>query len=129
MASAAEGQEVSRTGPAESDKAITAKDSRSGPAQSGTVTAGKGDNRTEPEQSAMAITENGNDKNMTEVASEVFQKIQNDIIHLNMTLVPTKTSLEEGCWIEARKCMRVMEQRFSECVWTVEIQLSSETHE
>jgi hypothetical protein len=95
MTSATEGQEVSRTGPVESDKAIVAKTSRAGPAQSGTATTGKGDNRTGPEQSAMASVEKGNDKNMTEVVSEVFQKIQNDIIHLNMTLVPTKTSLEK----------------------------------
>ncbi len=40
MASAAEGQEASRTGPAESDMTIAAKASRAGPVQSGTATAG-----------------------------------------------------------------------------------------
>ncbi len=77
MASAAEGQEASRTGPA----------------QSGTATAGKGANRTGPEQSAMASVEKGNDKNVAEA-----------------------------------QC-RAMEQRFSECVRAVEMQLSSETQE
>jgi hypothetical protein len=113
MASAAEWQEASRAGPA----------------QSGTATAGKGANRTGPEQSAMASADKGNDKNVAEAASEVFQKIQNDIIRLNMPLVPTKTSLEEGRWSEAQECMRAMEQRFSECVRAVEMQLSSETQE
>jgi hypothetical protein len=93
MASAAEGQVANRTGPAESDMTIVAKASRAGPAQNGTATAGKGDNRTGPEQSAMASGEKGNDKNVAGAASEVFQKIQNDIILLNMSLVPTKTSL------------------------------------
>jgi hypothetical protein len=129
MASAAEGQVASRTGPAESDMAIAAKASRAGPAQSGMATAGKGANRTGPEQSTMTSAEKGNDKNVAEVASEVFQKIQNDIIRLNMPLVPTKTSLEEGRWSEPRECMRAMEQRFSECVRAVEMQLSSETQE
>jgi hypothetical protein len=55
--------------------------------------------------------------------------IQNDIIHLNMPLVPTKTSLEEGRWSEPQECMRTIEQRFSECVRAVEMQLSSETQE
>jgi DUF438 domain-containing protein len=50
----------------------------------------------------MASVEKGNDKNVSEAASEVFQKIQNDIIRLNMPLVPTKTSLEEGRWSEAQ---------------------------
>jgi hypothetical protein len=128
MASAAEGQVANRTGPAKSDMAIAAKASRAGPAQSGTATAGKVANRTGPEQSAMASAEKGNDKNVTEAASEVFQ-IQNDIIGLKMPLVPTKTSLEEGRWSEAQECMRAMEQRFSECVRAVEMQLSSETQE
>ncbi len=129
MASAAEGQDARRTGPAESDMAIAAKASRAGPAQSGTATAGKGANRTGPEQSAMTRAEKGNDKNVAEAASEVFQKNQNDIIRLNMTLVPTKTSLEEGRWSEAQECMRAMEQRFLECVRAVEIQFSSEAQE
>jgi hypothetical protein len=129
MASAAEGQVASRTGPAESDMAIAAKASRAGPAQSGTATAGKVANRTGPEQSAMASAEKGNDKNVADTASEVFQKLQNDIIRLNMPLVPTKTSLDEGRWSEAQECMRAMEQRFSECVRAVEMQLSSETQE
>jgi hypothetical protein len=54
--------------------------SRAGPAQNGTATAGKGANRTGPEQSTMTSAEKGNDKNVAEAASEVFQKIQNDII-------------------------------------------------
>jgi hypothetical protein len=129
MASAAEGQVASRTGPAESDMTIAKKASRAGPAQSGMATTGKGANRTGPEQSAMASAEKGNYKNVADAASEVFQKIQNDIIGLNMPLVPTKTSLEEGRWSEAQECMRAMEQRFSECVRAVEMQLSSETQE
>jgi hypothetical protein len=129
MANTVEVQETSRTGPAESDMAIAAKATRAGPAQSGTTTTGKGANRTGPEQSAMTSAEKGNDNNVSETVSEVFQKIQNDIIHLNMPLVPTKTSLEEGCWSEAQECMRAMEQRFSECVRSVEIQLSIETQE
>jgi hypothetical protein len=129
MVSAAEGQVTSRTGPAESDMAITAKASRAGPAQSGTATAGKVANRTGPEQSAMVSAEKGNDKNVTDTASEVFQKIQNDIILLNMSLVPTKTSLEEGRWSEAQECIRTMEQRFSESVRVLEMQFSRETQE
>jgi hypothetical protein len=103
MTSTAEGQESSRTGPAERDMVITAKTSRAGPAQSGTATAGKGANRTGPEQSTMARAEKGNDKNVAEAVSEVFQQIQNDIIHLNMSLVPTKASLQEGSWNEAQE--------------------------
>jgi hypothetical protein len=109
--------------------AIDAKASRAGPVQSGTATTGKVANRTGPEQSAMTSAEKGNDKNVSDAVSEVFQKIQNDIILLNMPLVPTKTSLEEGRWSEAQECMRAMEQRFSECVRAVEMQLSSETQE
>jgi hypothetical protein len=108
-------EKTSRKGPAESDMVIAAKTSREGPAQIDMTTEGKGANRTGQEQSVMANTEKGNDKNVTEVVSETFQKIQNDIIHLNMSLVPTKPSLEEGRWSEAQECMRTMEQRFSEC--------------
>jgi hypothetical protein len=90
--------ETSRKGPEENDMTIAAKASRSGPTQDVTATTGKGVNRTGLEQNAMANAEKGNDKNVTETVSEVFQKIQNDIILLNMPLVPTKTSLEEGRW-------------------------------
>jgi hypothetical protein len=92
-------EKTSRKGPPESDMSITSKTSRAGPAQSGMVRA-----------------EKGNDENVAEGVSKVFQKIQNDIIHLNLPSVPTKTSLEEGRWSESQECMRVMEQRFSECV-------------
>ena len=96
---AGERKEASRTGPAESDMAIAAKASRAGPAHS-----------------AMTSAEKGNDKNVAEAASEVFQKKQNDIMRLNMLLVPTKTSLEERRWSEAQESIREMAQRFSERV-------------
>jgi hypothetical protein len=118
-------EKTRRRGPAESDMAIAAKTSRAGPAQSGMATAGKGANRTGPEQSAMASAEKGNlsDKNVAEAESEVFQKNQNDIMRLNMFLVPTKTSLEERHWSETQECMRAIEERLSECVRAVKKKL------
>jgi hypothetical protein len=102
-------EKTSRTGPAESEMAIAAKASRAGPAQSGMATAGKGANRTGPEQSAMASAKKGTDKNVAEAESELFQKTQNDIMRLNMFLVPTKT-LEERRWSETQECTRAMEK-------------------
>jgi hypothetical protein len=101
-------EKTSRTGPAESDMATAAKSSRAGPTQSGMATTRKGVNRTGPEQNEMTRTKKGNDKNVTEADSELFQKTQNDIIPLNMFLVPTKTSLEERRWSETQECMRAI---------------------
>jgi hypothetical protein len=76
MASTTEGQEASRTGPAESDMTIAAKAIRAGPAQNDTATTGKGVNRTGPEQRAMEIAEKANDKNVSEVGQRCFRRFR-----------------------------------------------------
>ncbi len=58
----------------------------------------------------------------------MFQKTQNDIMRLDIFLVPTKT-LEERRSSETQECVRTMEKQLSECVWEMEMQLSIETQE